>query len=548
MRIDHRKLLARRGVSGEASTATASSIAAALLLAIAGCSDGGSGDGAHTPTATADALNGTSTNAAAGELTSARISELRPQVERLCGACHATPLPGSFPKDAWYDEVEQGYTFFYEYQSARANLHDLKPPPMQDVVAWFRTQAPQTIGLKEVAGRVDDPVRFEAAPFAPADDGATPTVSSILRRSTDDAESLLLTDMSSGAVDLVRLSGERTAVERLTTVEHPAHIEVVDLDVDGRDDYLVADLGSFLPADHKDGRLLWLRPNPDGDGFDPVVLLSNVGRVADAQAADFDADGDLDLVVAEFGWRKSGAIHLLEQTGSDDGVPQFAPRTIDNRHGTIHVPIVDLNGDGRPDFVALISQEHEIIEAFLNNGDGTFEIRTIYDARDPSYGSSGIQLADLDADGDVDVLFTNGDSLDSHYLKPSHSVQWLENTGGFPFEHHHLADLPGVYRAVAEDLDGDGDLDVAACAYIPESHIRSHRDQKLEYDSLIWMEQTEPGEFVRHRLQQTNRTGSLALVAGDFNRDGRVDLATGGFGAPGAKGEPRFTIWWNRGP
>jgi hypothetical protein len=46
---------------------------------------------------------------------------------------------------------------------------------------------------------------------------------------------------------------------------------------------------------------------PDGT-FTPVILLKGVGRVADVQAADFNGDGKLDLVVGVFGWRNTGEI------------------------------------------------------------------------------------------------------------------------------------------------------------------------------------------------------------------------------------------------
>ena len=65
---------------------------------------------------------------------------------------------------------------------------------------------------------------------------------------------------------------------------------------------------------------------------------------------------------------------------------RFESREIDPRHGTIHVPIVDLNRDGKLDFVALISQEHERVVAFLGNGDGTFTPEDLYIAPHPHWG------------------------------------------------------------------------------------------------------------------------------------------------------------------
>src|SRR5262249_5228566 len=202
---------------------------------------------------------------------------------------------------------------------------------------------------------------------------------------------------------------------------------------------------------------------------------SGLGRVADVQAADFDGDGDLDLVVAEFGWLNTGRVLLLENLTTDASRAVFIPSTIDPRHGTIHVPVTDLNGDGRPDFVALISQEHETVVAFLNVGDHRFQSEVIHAAPHPAFGSSGIQLVDLDGDGDQDVLMTNGDSMDSQMLRPYHGVQWLENRGSYPFRYHHLTSLYGAQRALAADLDGDGDRDIVVACFLPESDYQDRR-------------------------------------------------------------------------
>jgi hypothetical protein len=223
--------------------------------------------------------------------------------------------------------------------------------------------------------------------------------------------------------------------------------------------------------------------------------------------------------------------------------PVFEPHVVDKRHGAIHVPVCDLNGDGKPDFVALISQEHEAIVAFINEGAGRFRKETIYTAPHPAYGSSGIQLVDLNGDGRLDVLYTNGDSLDSRHLKPFHGVHWLENRGTFPFVHHSLTMMAGVERAVAADLDGDGLLDVVAVSWLPVGDFPERG--KLGLDSVVLLRQIAPGRFARYSPERGSCDHPTCAV-GDLMGDGRLHLVTGNhyFSDPPPEADA-ITIWRN---
>jgi hypothetical protein len=235
-----------------------------------------------------------------------------------------------------------------------------------------------------------------------------------------------------------------------------------------------------------------------------------------------DGDEDLDLVVAAGGFH-TGDLLLYENRTSDWREPLFVPTVLDERAGAVQASPADLDGDGRMDIVALFGRQYEAVVAFLNRGAPAFEKRTLFTAPTPAWGSTSLELVDLDRDSDLDLLLTNGDTLEDASVKPYHGVRWLENRGLGPWVQHDLAALPGAQRAVARDLDGDGDLDVIVAAFLPDPE-RVHG----ALTSLGWLEQTQAGVFERHGLQ-AGQLSHAALDAGDLDGDGDVDLVVGNF-------------------
>ena len=447
------------------------------------------------------------------------------QVHRLCGSCHAYPPPDSFPRAFWRKEVRQGYAFFHD-SDLRMDF-----PPLESVVRYYEHRAPLALPpLKVEPSRRPPLLGFTPQGYPLPQRSPHPGVTNVNLVSLLDRRRLdvLVCDARLNEV-LVHSPYESTPSWRsLGRVAAPAHAEVIDLDGDGIKDVLVASLGSFFPTDERCGSVVWLRGQPGG-GYAPHTLLKDVGRVADVQAADFRGVGKLDLIVAVFGWRDTGEIYYLENRTTDWSRPTFVARVLDERHGTINVPVGDLNGDGRPDFVALISQEHEAVVAFLNEGDGKFRKETIYTAPHPAYGCSGIQLADINGDGCLDVLLSNGDVMDPPpLLKPYHGIQWLENPGRgkAPFRHHPLTAMYGAARAVAADVDGDGDLDIVGVSFLPPEDFPER--EALSLDAVILLEQTAPGQFARHSLARTT-CDHFTCAVGDVFGTGRPSLVLGNY-------------------
>jgi hypothetical protein len=475
--------------------------------------------------------------------------DIETQIHSFCGtACHAYPPADSFPRSHWRSEVERAFGFFDKSGLA------LVPPKLAHVIRYYEERAPEDYKLANVTPTTRPlGVKFETLTYAPPT-GGRPMVSHVsavklpANGATDAATlarepvTLLACDMMSGRILALRPTDATPTWKVLANVPNPAHAEVLDFDGDGVLDILVANLGSFPPTDRKCGSVVWLRGKKDGT-YDSVTLLSDVGRVADVRAADFRGTGKLDLVVAVFGLHAVGEVMYLENQTTDWSKPVFASRVLDPRHGAIHVPVVDLNNDGKPDFVALIAQEHETIVGFINDGKGNFRKQTLYNAPHPGWGSSGIQMIDMNGDGKLDILYTNGDILDEPYLwKPYHGVQWLENKGDLKFEHRRIADMYGVHNAFAANITGGKLPDVVAVSFLPEDKFPDRRARKA--DAIVLFEQVAPGQFERHVLA-SGSCDAVVCLAADLYGTGRADIAVGNFSSPTT--DHPVSIWKNLG-
>lgn len=475
--------------------------------------------------------------------TPTEVARIEQQVESFCGNCHATPRPDIFPRDAWPEEIQRGFGLYFESRRT-----DLEVPRIVDVVRYYRERAPTAFEIPvPEKTTVKSPVRWRPAAGELGEKLLLPSTSNLLWVPAREGRParILSGDMRLGDVRQVTISGQQVIEPQLLAkFAHIAHLEVIDLDRDGADDFLVAELGSFEPADQSGGKVIWLRWDDEMRRHEPIELATGLGRVADVRAADFDQDGDLDLVVAEFGWHRTGQIQVLWSEQCTASEQKFRREVIDPSPGAIHVPICDLNQDGRPDFVALISQEKEAVVAYLGQADGTFQRQLLWQANDPSYGSSGLELADLDHDGDLDLLFTNGDTFDNMHIKPYHGVQVLWNEGELTFRHQFLAAMPGAYRAVAGDVDADGDVDIVVSAFLPQEPLTEF--DASQHHSLVWLERTPDGSYQRHVLEQGNFNHATIVLA-DCDADGDLDLVVGEFPRAGDSPYPRFRFWWNEG-
>ncbi len=383
----------------------------------------------------------------------------------------------------------------------------------------------------------DDPIPF----MSPQPIGDTPDEKATIAHvavtdlDADGLPDVIVCDVLARRVKWIRQAPRGVYTERAIgpDIGGPAHAEACDVDLDGDLDVLVASMGMILPNNDRIGKVIVLE-NDGEERFTQHVLADEIARVTDVQCGDLDGDGDVDLAVGQFGYDQ-GEIRWMR----NDGDWHFESEILLSLSGTIHTPVVDLDGDGDLDIVALVSQEWEEVYAFENDGHGRFKTRILYGVADDDYGSSGIGIGDLDADGDPDIIWANGDAFVATDYRPlpSHGVQWLENVGGWSFEFRRLGTFPGAYDPCAADLDRDGDLDVLSVSAF-------NWWDRPGAQSMVWWE-NRAGTFVGRDLAEAP-THLVTVDVADMDGDGRIDAVTGSMNLyPPFDRIGRITLWTN---
>ena len=366
-----------------------------------------------------------------------------------------------------------------------------------------------------------DPTLFEKQVLlAPGEPSATTNVRVADLRG-DGSMQILVADAGGDSVVLVEACGAMCQETTLgTNLGLPARTHVVDADGDGDRDVIVASVGALQTTDDKVGRVTLL-DNDGSFGFTPTVLLADIGRTACAESADFDGDDDVDIVVCEFG-NSEGNLLWLERLPAGD----YTTHVLDPRPGAIHAFPFDADGDGDIDIAALVSQLSEEVMLYRNDGAGAFSAEVLFSAGTTNFGSSGIELVDLDQDGDTDILQTNGDLFDNDWLDVEdlcghYGLAWLDNDGSGNFTRKTISNYFASFSARALDVDLDGDLDIVVSSLQDLSVV-----PPIEPVGLLWLENDGAQGFSR-RASLATPNSVVSIDAVDFDGDGDVDIVAG---------------------
>jgi hypothetical protein len=277
---------------------------------------------------------------------------------------------------------------------------------------------------------------------------------------------------------------ETRSTSPLRTASEPYAVAVGDFNHDGKLDAALAD--EFL------SQVAVLLGNGNGTFQAPVYYT--VGRGPESVAvADFNQDGELDLAVPGGGTKP--VISIL--FGNGDGT--FQPsRDVSMNSAPTHISVADFNGDHIPDLIAV---DTPYISVLLGNGDGTFQPPIDFHFAPPP----AIGVGDFNRDGKLDVAAAVQSGFGS-------TVTIFLGNGDGTFQLGASYDIGADPLSVAvADFRRVGILDLAIADGSGVQILLGNGDGTF-------------GPTVNY-----GGTQGLAIVAGDFNRDGNLDMAVTGF-------------------
>ena len=258
------------------------------------------------------------------------------------------------------------------------------------------------------------------------------------------------------SVRLGQTNGSFGAERQFEVGQYPTSVHVADVNQDGRVDLITLN-------QYSDDVSVLLGV---GDGVNRTFATEqrfNVGSYPqDLQIEDFNSDGTLDLVTANY-FSKEVSVLLGDGQGTFEAGRQFAvgayPQT---------VQLVDVNGDGRLDVFTANPGNYDsspnrtvgaTFSVLLGNGDGDLQSQPRFEV---GHNPGFLQVTDVNGDGHIDLVTTNYGSYNQkaeRYDDSSVSVLLGRSDGSFePDRRFPISEFPSSLQVV--DYNGDGRVDI----------------------------------------------------------------------------------------
>jgi hypothetical protein len=270
-------------------------------------------------------------------------------------------------------------------------------------------------------------------------------------------------------------------------------VAVVDLDKEGHGDVITVANSSAAVTVHKNL----------GNGSFPVLTRYEVASLSDAvESADIDNDGDIDIVVN--GEVDVSSLDPVVKILKNNGNGTFAP-AIDYTpsRNFADMKLRDINGDGFVDliFAPDANDPPYHFGTALNLGNGTFAPTVVTEVF--SCGDGTIDAADLDGDGDLDIVLTEEEGCPG--IEPHIFI--FRNDGNQNFVRMPDIVLPGMlpHGLALADVTGDGNIDIVTA--LPKGMGVFPGNGNLTFGAPI-ISTTRPYKFKMR----------------DFNHDGLLDI------------------------
>jgi hypothetical protein len=451
-----------------------------------------------------------------------------------CSGCHLLPSPELLDKTTWREGVLPAMAEQFGIEVLQGNVYlpsknsRLSGQDWQAIIHYYETLAPDTLIQNNTStGPSKDPSLFRI--IKPRPDNLQ-TASTLMVGIHPRTGKIYTSDLNNPGL---YLWNDKLEPKRITALPSSA----VDIYF-GDDKDVITSMGGMRALDATKGDILTIQQNKNN----PVVkniLGNNFIRPIQTRPIDYNKDGLMDYVVCSFG-HNHGGLYILEQL-PDKSFKKVPLREVP---GATQAVTGDFNQDGWPDIMTLFAHGDEGIWIFLNDHKGGFKTENIL--RFPSvYGSSSFQLADIDHDKKLDIIYTAGDNSDySRILKPYHGVYIYKNNGdlngnNFQFEKVFFYPIHGATKVIAKDFDMDGDIDLATIAFFAD--LKNNPSEGFLYFEQI-KAKNQPS-FIRHATPVHHLGRWICMDAGDYDLDGDTDIVLGNF-SKGFMNQDNFKPGW----